>query len=41
VSQGTELGRDGRVFVRVLDDRGRAEIGGHALTVIDGALRLD
>ena len=39
-SQGTELGRDGRVFVRVLDDDGRAEIGGHAVTVIDGEISL-
>jgi len=38
-SQGTELGRDGRVYVRVLDERGRAEIGGHAVTVIEGSLR--
>jgi PhzF family phenazine biosynthesis protein len=39
-SQGTELGRDGRVFVRVLDDAGRAEIGGHAVTVIGGEIAL-
>ncbi len=39
-SQGTELGRDGRVYVRVLDDAGRAEIGGQAVTVIDGEIRL-
>ncbi len=39
-TQGTELGRDGRVFVRVLDDQGRAEIGGHAITVIEGEIRL-
>ena len=39
-TQGTELGRDGRVFVRVLDDQGRAEIGGHAVTVIEGEFRL-
>jgi len=38
--QGTELGRDGRVHVRVLDDDGRAEIGGQAVTVIDGEIRL-
>ncbi|MEX2392311.1 MAG: PhzF family phenazine biosynthesis protein [Dehalococcoidia bacterium] len=38
-SQGTELGRDGRVHVRVLDDD-RVEIGGHAVTVIDGEIRL-
>lgn len=39
-SQGTELGRDGRVHVRVLDDEGRAEIGGEAVTVIDGEIHL-
>jgi PhzF family phenazine biosynthesis protein len=39
-TQGTELGRDGRVYVRVLDDQGAAEIGGHAVTVIEGQLRL-
>jgi PhzF family phenazine biosynthesis protein len=38
-TQGTELGRDGRVRVRVLDARGRAEIGGQAVTVIEGELR--
>ena len=39
VSQGLELGRDGRVHVRVRDDD-RAEIGGQAVTVIDGEIRL-
>jgi PhzF family phenazine biosynthesis protein len=39
-TQGTEIGRDGRVFVRVLDDSGRAEIGGHAVTVIEGEIRV-
>lgn len=39
-SQGAELGRDGRVHVRVLDDDGRAEIGGQAVTVIDGEVTL-
>ena len=39
-TQGTELGRDGHVFVRVLDAQGRAEIGGHAVTVVDGEIRL-
>jgi PhzF family phenazine biosynthesis protein len=38
-TQGTELGRDGRVRVRVLDERGRAEIGGQAVTVVEGMLR--
>jgi PhzF family phenazine biosynthesis protein len=40
-SQGTELGRDGRVHVRVLDDSGRAEIGGQAVTVVDGWITID
>jgi PhzF family phenazine biosynthesis protein len=39
-SQGTELGRDGRVHVRVLDDDGFAEVGGQAVTVIEGEIRL-
>jgi PhzF family phenazine biosynthesis protein len=39
-TQGTELGRDGRVHVRVLDDRGRCEIGGQAVTAVVGELHL-
>jgi PhzF family phenazine biosynthesis protein len=39
-TQGTEIGRDGRVHVRVLDDNGCAEIGGQAVTVIDGQITL-
>ena len=39
-SQGTAIGRDGRVYVRVLDDAGRAEIGGQAVTVVDGEITL-
>jgi len=39
-TQGTEIGRDGRVHVRVLDDSGRAEIGGQAVTVIEGEIRV-
>ena len=39
-TQGSELGRDGRVRVRVLDARGRAEIGGQAVAVIEGSLRV-
>jgi PhzF family phenazine biosynthesis protein len=39
-TQGRELGRDGRVRVRVLDERGKSEIGGQAVTVIDGALQV-
>jgi PhzF family phenazine biosynthesis protein len=36
--QGTELGRDGRVHVRT--DGARTEIGGQAVTVIEGEARL-
>jgi predicted PhzF superfamily epimerase YddE/YHI9 len=39
-TQGTELGRDGRVRVRVLDESGRGKIAGQAITVIDGELRI-
>ena len=39
-TQGTELGRDGRVYVRALDEQGRAEIGGHAVTVIEGKINF-
>ena len=39
-TQGTEMGRDGRVRVRVLDESGRSEIGGQAITVIEGELRI-
>jgi PhzF family phenazine biosynthesis protein len=39
-TQATELDRDGRVHVRVLDATGRAEIGGHAVTVIEGEIRV-
>jgi PhzF family phenazine biosynthesis protein len=37
-TQGTELGRDGRVRVRVLDTNGRSEIGGQAVTVVEGEI---
>jgi PhzF family phenazine biosynthesis protein len=39
-TQGTELGRDGRVHVRVLDGGGRAEIGGQAVTVVEGEIAV-
>jgi PhzF family phenazine biosynthesis protein len=39
-TQATEMGRDGRIFVRVLDDDGRSEIGGHAVTVVDGEITV-
>jgi PhzF family phenazine biosynthesis protein len=35
--QGMQLGRDGRVSVRIHDDG--VEIGGHAVTCVDGELR--
>ena len=38
-SQGLELGRDGRVHVRVHEDD-RVEIGGQAVTVVGGEIRL-
>jgi PhzF family phenazine biosynthesis protein len=39
-TQATEMGRDGRVRVRVLDETGRSEIGGQAITVVEGELRI-
>jgi PhzF family phenazine biosynthesis protein len=39
-SQGTEMGRDGEVFVRVRDVGRHIEIGGRAVTVIDGRISL-
>jgi PhzF family phenazine biosynthesis protein len=39
-TQATEMGRDGRVRVRVLDESGRSEIGGQTITAIEGELRL-
>ena len=39
-SQGRELGRDGRVQVRVADGGRTIEIGGQAVTVIEGEIRL-
>jgi PhzF family phenazine biosynthesis protein len=39
-TQATEMGRDGRVYVRVLYDSGRAEIGGQAVTVVEGEIRV-
>jgi PhzF family phenazine biosynthesis protein len=38
-SQGREVGRDGEVTMQV--DGERVTLGGHALTVIDGVLRID
>jgi PhzF family phenazine biosynthesis protein len=38
-SQGREIGRDGLVHVRVTRD-GDIEIGGRAVTVVDGGIRL-
>jgi PhzF family phenazine biosynthesis protein len=39
-SQGTEMGRNGEVFVRVRDGGRHIEIGGRAVTVIDGHISL-
>lgn len=39
-SQGREVGRDGIVQIRTYDD-GRIEVGGAAVTCIDGAVRLE
>ncbi len=39
-SQGTEMGRDGRVHVRVSDDGRGIEIGGRSVTVIEGRISL-
>lgn len=39
VSQGRELGRDGRLELRV--ESGAVWVGGEAVTVIDGMIRLD
>jgi PhzF family phenazine biosynthesis protein len=39
-SQGQELGRDGRIYVRVRDKGRQIEIGGHAVTTIDGEISV-
>jgi PhzF family phenazine biosynthesis protein len=39
-SQGTEIGRDGVVRVHVEDQGRTVTIGGHAVTVVDGTLRV-
>lgn len=39
-SQGQELGRDGRIYVRVRDQGRQIEIGGHAVTTIDGQISV-
>ena len=39
-TQATEIGRVGRVHVRVLDANGRSEIGGHAVTVVEGTITV-
>ena len=38
--QGMQLGRDGRVSIRVGEGGSFIELGGHALTCVDGALSL-
>lgn len=40
VSQGTEMGRDGRIFVSVQDNGRLIEIGGCAVTAIDGTIEI-
>jgi PhzF family phenazine biosynthesis protein len=39
-SQGREVGRDGAISVRVTDEGRTIEIGGHAVTVVDGSLAI-
>jgi PhzF family phenazine biosynthesis protein len=39
-SQGREVGRDGAVRVRVADEGRAIEIGGHAVTVVDGTITI-
>jgi PhzF family phenazine biosynthesis protein len=39
-TQGIEKGRDGRVHVRVLDASGRSEVGGQAVTVVEGTVTV-
>ena len=39
-SQGTEIGRDGHVQVQVQDDGRQVSIGGQAVTVVEGTLRV-
>ncbi|MCH6556261.1 MAG: PhzF family phenazine biosynthesis protein, partial [Chloroflexi bacterium] len=39
-SQGTEMGRDGRVHVRVSGNGRVIEIGGSSVTVIEGQISL-
>jgi PhzF family phenazine biosynthesis protein len=39
-SQGREVGRDGAVRVRVADEGRAIEIGGHAVTVVEGSLTI-
>jgi len=38
--QGMQLGRDGRVSLRIVDDGREIHLGGHAVTCIDGTLRV-
>ena len=38
--QGMQLGRDGRIAVRVLEGGARIELGGDAVTCVDGTLRV-
>lgn len=40
VSQGTELGREGRVHIRVSEDGKRVQVGGQAVTTIEGTISV-
>jgi PhzF family phenazine biosynthesis protein len=39
-SQGMQLGRDGRVSLRISDEGRTIELGGRAVTCVDGTLRV-
>ncbi|MGE3679352.1 MAG: PhzF family phenazine biosynthesis protein [Burkholderiales bacterium] len=38
--QGMQLGRDGRVYMRIDEDGATIRLGGHAVTCVDGSLRV-
>jgi PhzF family phenazine biosynthesis protein len=40
VSQGTEMGREGRVHIRVSEDGRRVSVGGQAVTTVDGTISV-
>jgi len=39
-SQGHELGREGRLLIRVSEDGGSVQVGGRAVTTIDGSISV-